>query len=121
MSDITTPMERIGEYPSSRDRELLYSVITILAEWELRAWTPKELHLSTEDWWIVRDAMRDTMKETSHAFFNERLQTRLKNTNIVANPFFAKGNFRFEPMLVPAEVRRMMQVPLEEFRDAIKP
>lgn len=97
---------------------LMLPIITVIAAFEREAWRPKELHLSTEDWWELREEIASTT-ETPIAFFGLRLTMVFRDVYIVANPLFEQGNYRFEP-IAPTSVGARMMAALEEFRGGIK-
>lgn len=99
-------------------RSLLLPVVTIIAEWKRAGWTPKELHLSTEDWWLLRNEIAEKIS-TPTAFFHLRLTMEFHDVYIVANPLFEEGNYRFDP-IAPTSVGARMMEALEAFRSGIR-
>jgi hypothetical protein len=97
---------------------IAHAVAKVIAAWKREGWTPKELHLSNDDWWTLRDELR-ACGQDPFAFFSERLQMLWHDVRIVANPIFEPGNYRFDP-IAPTSVGARMMAALEEFRGGIK-
>lgn len=100
-------------------RAIMLPIVEVLAAWKRAGWTPKELHLSTEDWWLLRQEIADVRSQPPTAFFSLRLTMLFHDVYVVANPLFEVGNYRFDP-IAPTEVGARMMEALEKFRGGIK-
>lgn len=97
---------------------LALAVTKVLAAFAREGWTPKELHLSTDDWWALREELSE-LGQSPTAFFHLRLTMTFHDVYVVANPLFEQGNYRFDP-IAPASVGARMMEALAEFRSGIK-
>lgn len=97
------------------------AIAKVLAAFEREGWTPKELHLSNDDWWKFRDEIRSLASQPAQTtyFDGNRLGMFYRNVRVVTNHTFESGNYRFDP-IAPASVGARMMEALAEFRSGIK-
>ena len=98
-----------------------HAIAKMVAAFKREGWLPKELHLSNDDWWELRDELRDTVNvPTVPMYFDgNRLAMVFCDVRIVTNHLFERGNYRFDP-IAPTSVGARVMGDLEEFRSGIK-